>query len=82
MKNKEIVESRLINQFLLTSTLQTPQEVVSRMGAMQAQDFSMAKWGIGNRIPGITDCVIEDAFNRGEILRTHILRPTWHLVKK
>jgi hypothetical protein len=50
------------------------------MGAMQSQDFNMAKWAIGLRLPGTTDAIIEAAFNKGEILRTHVLRPTWHFV--
>jgi hypothetical protein len=51
------------------------------MGAMQAQDYNMAKWAIGVRLPGSTDKLIEDAYNKGEILRTHVMRPTWHFVK-
>jgi hypothetical protein len=35
---------------------------------------------IGLRLPGAKDADIEVAFNRGEILRTHVLRPTWHFV--
>ena len=27
-----------------------------------------------------TNEAIEDAFNRGTILRTHVMRPTWHFV--
>lgn len=50
------------------------------MGAMQAQDYSMVKWAIGLRLPNSTDRVIEAAINNGEIIRTHLLRPTWHLV--
>jgi Winged helix DNA-binding domain len=48
--------------------------------AMQAQDYAGAKWAIGTRLPGSTDRDIEGAFNRGQILRTHVLRPTWHFV--
>lgn len=40
----------------------------------------MAKWALGLRIAGATDGLIEDAFTRGDILRTHVLRPTWHFV--
>jgi len=41
----------------------------------------MAKWALGVRLPsGCTNQKIADAYNRGEILRTHILRPTWHFV--
>lgn len=47
---------------------------------MQAQDYAGAKWAIGIRLPGSTDADIEAAFNRGRILRTHALRPTWHFV--
>ena len=48
---------------------------------MQAQDYAGAKWAIGIRLPGSTDADIESAFNRGAILRTHVLRPTWHFVR-
>jgi hypothetical protein len=50
------------------------------MGAMQAQDFGMAEWAIGLRLPDSTDQVIETAISKGEIIRTHLLRPTWHFV--
>lgn len=50
------------------------------MGAMQAQDFTMAKWAISIRSKQCTEQDIEDAFNRGDFLRTHIMRPTWHFV--
>lgn len=50
------------------------------MGCIQAQDFAGAKWGLGLRTSATTDEIIEDDFNAGKILRTHILRPTWHFV--
>jgi hypothetical protein len=50
------------------------------MGAMQAQDYPMLKWAVGLRLPHSTESEVEAAFNRGEILRTHLMRPTWHLV--
>ncbi len=50
------------------------------MGAMQAQDFNMAKWAIAIRLNSYTEQEIEEAFNRGDFLRTHIMRPTWHFV--
>jgi hypothetical protein len=55
-------------------------EVVKRLGAIQAQDFEMAAWAIGLRLPGSNRESVETALERGEILRTHLLRPTWHLV--
>ncbi len=50
------------------------------MGAMQAQDFQMAKWAVGLRLLNATNETIEDAYNRGTVLRTHLMRPTWHFV--
>lgn len=48
--------------------------------ASQAQDFAGAKWALGLRTAGDSDADVEAVFNRGEILRTHVLRPTWHFV--
>ncbi|KAA6334065.1 hypothetical protein EZS27_017580 [termite gut metagenome] len=71
---------RLMSQQLSGTGMQTPKEVVSWMGAIQAQDYVMAKWAVGIRFSGSTDKIVEEAFNKGEILRTHVLRPTWHFV--
>jgi hypothetical protein len=55
-------------------------EAVSWMGAVQSQDYLAAKWAIGQRLRSSTDATFDEAFSRGEILRTHVLRPTWHFV--
>jgi hypothetical protein len=47
---------------------------------MQAQDYGPAKWSLGQRLQGASDAQIEQAFANGAILRTHVLRPTWHFV--
>ncbi|HEU4794889.1 MAG TPA: winged helix DNA-binding domain-containing protein, partial [Pyrinomonadaceae bacterium] len=75
-----IVSERLHNQKLSSSTFQRPVEVVRWMGAVQAQDFHGAKWALALRMRATTDQAIQDAYNNGEILRTHLLRPTWHFV--
>jgi hypothetical protein len=76
----DIANARLINQQLADTHFKTANEIVSCMGAMQAQDYAMAKWAIGVRLPGSTDTTIQAAIDKGEIIRTHLLRPTWHLV--
>ena len=76
----ELLSARLGNQQLIGSTSRKPAQVVSWLCAMQAQDFPAAKWAIGLRAPGIQDADVEQAFNDGQILRTHVLRPTWHFV--
>ena len=47
---------------------------------MQAQDYAGAAWAIGLRVPGLTGSEVDAAFDAGTILRTHVLRPTWHFV--
>ncbi|GHS93736.1 hypothetical protein FACS1894207_0670 [Bacteroidia bacterium] len=75
-----IARIRLASHQLSETHCKTPEAVVSWMGAMQAQDYNMVKWAIGVRLPGYTEKQIEEAFNQGKILRTHVLRPTWHFV--
>lgn len=74
------IAARIVNQCLTGSSLQHPEDVVAWMGAVQAQEFGPARWGVGQRMLGATDAAIEQAFNDGHILRTHVLRPTWHFV--
>lgn len=76
----ELVRQRLASQQLATSSCLSVAQVVHHMGAMQAQDYDMAKWAIGVRLPGCTEQLVEEAVSQGAILRTHLLRPTWHFV--
>ena len=71
---------RLLNQQLLNPLFNSPKELVSWMGAMQAQNYSMVKWAVGIRLKSATIQAVEEALQKGEILRTHVMRPTWHLV--
>jgi hypothetical protein len=75
-----LLNDRLKNQKLIGSTLRQPQEIVRWLGAVQAQDFAGAKWALALRAPDLSDAVIEKAFTDGKLLRTHVLRPTWHFV--
>jgi len=58
----------------------TPAEAVAHLGAVQAQEFDEVKWSLAERVRGCTVDDVEASFARGEILRTHVLRPTWHFV--
>ena len=80
MNRSELLSARLGNQKLATSRFSEAVEVVRWMGAVQAQDFNAAKWALALRMRKATAAVVEEAFNKGEILRTHVMRPTWHFV--
>ena len=80
MNDAQLLKQRLINQHLLQPKYSSASKLVNYLGAIQAQDFAMSKWAIGLRIINPTQKKVEDEINRGSILRTHVLRPTWHLV--
>ena len=76
----DICAQRLVNQHLTTQRLEKPSDVVRLFGAMQAQEYSPAKWGVAQRTTGATDAEVEKEISEGSILRTHVLRPTWRFV--
>lgn len=80
MKPVEIRRRRLSNQGLTRPRFRAAPDVVGWLCAVQAQDYAAAKWAVGSRIQGGRDSDVERAFDEGSILRTHLLRPTWHFV--
>lgn len=75
-----IAGARLCNQRLRGARFATPEETVSWLGAVQAQEYAEAKWALALRMHRTSDAAIERAFSDGTILRTHVMRPTWHFV--
>ncbi len=75
-----MLQLRLWNQGLSACRFEKPQEVVAHFGAMQAQDFNMSVWAAGLRLSTPDRDAVESAVHAAELIRTHILRPTWHLV--
>ncbi|OGO29815.1 MAG: hypothetical protein A2Z16_13015 [Chloroflexi bacterium RBG_16_54_18] len=80
MKLTDIPHLRLYNQHIRDPLPGKPEDVVSWLCAVQAQDYAGAKWSLGLRLQNASDAEIEQAFAAGSILRTHLLRPTWHFV--
>ena len=80
MTNTDICRLRLAGQFLTTPGPARASDVVRALGAVQSQDYAGAKWGLAQRVRGATDASIEQEIDDGRILRTHVLRPTWHFV--
>jgi hypothetical protein len=78
---RDIARTRLANQFLLTSPHAKASDVVRALGAVQAQDYQGAKWALAQRLKRqAVDADIERELTVGHIIRTHVLRPTWHFV--
>jgi hypothetical protein len=80
MTRADIAALRLHNQHLARPVLDDPAAVARRLVAVQSQEYQGGKWTVGQRTLGATDASLDDAFNAGTILRTHVMRPTWHFV--
>ena len=83
MKPEEIARRRLAGQFLTVPGPARAADVVRRLGVVQAQDYAGAKWALSQRTrDGLTDAAVEAEVDAGTIVRTHVLRPTWHFVAR
>ena len=80
MNPREAANLRLYNQQIVASSSTSAAEVVSRLGAMQAQDYRGALWSIGLRYAGSTIADVERAIAAREIVRTWPMRRTLHFV--
>jgi hypothetical protein len=76
----EIAATRLHNQYIARGLRAEPADLVARLGAVQAQEYPFATWGLALRLARERSAAeIGEAFDAGRILRTHVLRPTWLL---
>jgi hypothetical protein len=82
MNDLRISRRRLWSSGLTGTHFVAPDEVVRRHGAMQAQEYALGKWAIGQRARGLVDQDLDRALSAGSIIRTHVLRPTWHFVAR
>ena len=58
----------------------TPEQIVTHLGAVQAQDYQGALWSIGLRIADAARTDVEQAIIRRTIVRTWPMRGTLHFV--
>jgi hypothetical protein len=76
-----IASERLVHQLLARPGRIGAVDVVGWFGAVQAQEYGPAKWAIGQRARArTTDADVQQALDDGRIVRTHVMRPTWHFV--
>lgn len=80
MQRDDVVRWRMHRQHLWGGPLETPENAVRWLVAMQAQEFGPAKWSVAQRATGVSNVMMDQALASGRILRTHVLRPTWHFV--
>jgi hypothetical protein len=77
---REVAQRRLRTQHLVGARLPDPVAVVRHFGAVQAQEYAYALWGVDQRTPGVGAAAMRRLIDDGDIVRTHALRPTWHFL--
>lgn len=82
MNPQEIARRRIRNSRLIVTRFAEPDEAVRWHLAMQAQEYGPATWSIGQRSKGIDHADVDRALTDGTIVRTHVLRPTWHFIAR
>jgi hypothetical protein len=80
MNATDILTRRLFGQRIAGTPFEQPEDVVTWLGCVQSQDPVGARWSVGQRVANCTDADVAATFDAGKILRTHVLRPTWHYV--
>jgi len=77
---KPTIPGRVHAQGLDRPRLGSAVEVVRHLCCVQSQLPDMALWAVARRTGGLTLADLQASFDRGDVVRTHVLRPTWHLV--
>lgn len=80
MDAASVREQRLRAQGLALPTNRTPTEAVRLLAAVQSQEPGHAFFSLALRSTATTELEVRAAYDAGEFLRTHVLRPTWHFV--
>lgn len=75
-----VAELRLYAQGIAGPSNETPDQVVTRLGAIQAQDYPGALWSIALRTQGATRTDVEQAISARTIVRTWPMRGTLHFI--
>ncbi len=76
----DIAVRRLRAQRLIGQPFTSELDAVRWLGAVQAQDYAGAQWALGQRTHRATAAQLDRLFDQGTMLRTHVMRPTWHFV--
>jgi len=73
------MRQRMVNQGVWRPVAPDISGVVRWLVGIQAQEFPYALWSVAQRMSTFAGSVdLLKAFDDGVLLRTHVLRPTWH----
>ena len=75
-----LLAHRIATMGLGGNKFSTNRTLLKKIGAVQCQDLQAGKWALGLRLKNPTLEKIEKDLRTENIIRTHVLRPTWHFV--
>ena len=80
VQDLDIARWRLRSQHLVWPHAVSAREVVGSLLAVQAENPSQAAWTVASRTQHPDQADLAALLDDGAVLRTHVLRPTWHFV--
>jgi hypothetical protein len=81
MQDLDIARWRLRRQHLVSPRAVSAGEAVGSLLAVQAENPSQAAWAVASRTQNPDQAELAALLDDGTVLRTHVLRPTWHFVR-
>jgi hypothetical protein len=81
VQDLDIARWRLRSQHLVSPYAVSAREAVGSLLAVQAENPSQAAWAVASRTSSPDQAELAALLDDGTILRTHVLRPTWHFVR-
>lgn len=76
----DIARWRLRSQHLVTPHAASATEVLAHLLAVQAENPGQAAWAVASRTRRPDARELDTLLDEGRVVRTHVLRPTWHFV--
>ncbi len=81
MQDLDIARWRLRSQHLVPPYAASAGEAVGSLLAVQAENPSQAAWAVACRTQHPDQADLATLLDDGAVVRTHVLRPTWHFVR-
>ncbi|MGH4026118.1 MAG: winged helix DNA-binding domain-containing protein [Pseudonocardiaceae bacterium] len=81
VQDLDIARWRLRSQDLVWPYAVSAREVVGSLLAVQAENPSQAAWAVAARTQNPDQADLAALLDDGAVVRTHVLRPTWHFVR-
>src|ERR1700722_17992685 len=81
VQDLDIARWRLRTQHLVGLYAVSASEAVGSLLAVQAENPAQAGWAVASRTQNPDQADLAALLDEGAVVRTHVLRPTWHFVR-